>query len=134
MVGFEMIGYFDDSPNSQSYPGIGMKLIHGNRGNFIVLARKAKAGKFVENFSIGFKETTTIETNIFKAPPINIKIMSRSDHSSYWTFGYDALMITNTAFYRNPNYHKWTDKMETLDIPKMMQVIDATALAIINLK
>jgi hypothetical protein len=43
-------------------------------------------------------------------------------------------MITNTAHYRNPNYHKGTDKMETLDIPKMMKVIDATALAIINLK
>jgi hypothetical protein len=43
-------------------------------------------------------------------------------------------MVTNTAFYRNYNYHQASDKMETLDIPKMMKVIDGTALAIINLK
>jgi len=55
-------------------------------------------------------------------------------HSIVAVFGYDALMITNTAHYRNPNYHNKTDTMETLDISKMMKVIDAAALAIINLK
>jgi len=134
MVGFEMIGYFDDSPNSQSYPVKAMKLIHGNKGNFIVLARKTKAERFVKNFSTGFKKMATIDTKIFKASSRNIKIISTSDHRSYWRYGYDALMITNTAHYRNPHYHKRSDTMETLDIPKMMQVIDATALAIINLK
>ena len=72
----------------------------------------------------------TIDTKIFKASSKKIiKIISTSDHASYWKFGYDALMITNTAHYRNPNYHKRSDTMETLNIPKMMQVIDATALA-----
>jgi len=135
MVGFEMIGYFDDRANSQSYPVKAMKLIYGSRGNFIMLARKAKAGAFVESFSAGFTKMTTIDTKIFKASSKKmIKIISTSDHWQYWNLGYDALMITNTAHYRNPNYHKWTDKMETLDIQKMMQVIDATALALINLK
>ena len=133
MVGFEMIGYFDDRANSQSYPVKAMKYIYGNRGNFIVLARKAKAGTFVKNFSTGFTKMATIDTKIFKASSRNIKTISTSDHSNYWKFGFDALMITNTAHYRNPNYHKRTDTMETLDIPKMMRVIDATALAIMNL-
>ena len=134
MVGFEMIGYFDDRPKSQSYPVKALKLLYGNRGNFIVLARKTKAGTFVKNFSAGFKKMASIDTKIFKASPRNIKVISTSDHSHYWNRGYDALMITNTAHYRNPNYHKKTDTMETLDIPKMMKVIDATALALINLK
>ena len=60
--------------------------------------------------------------------------IDRSDHQNYWRFGYDALMINNTGNYRNPNYHRRSDTMETLDIPKMMKVIDAIALAIINLK
>jgi len=134
MVGFEMIGYFDDRPKSQSYPVKALKLLYGNRGNFIVLARKTKAGTFVKNFSAGFTKMAMIDTKIFKASPRNIKVISTSDHNHYWILGYDALMITNTAHYRNPNYHKKTDTMETLDISKMMKVIDATALAIINLK
>ena len=75
-----------------------------------------------------------IDTKIFKASPKNIKTISTSDHASYWRYGYDALMITNTAHYRNPNYHRRSDTMETIDIPKMMKVIDATAWGIINLK
>ena len=134
MFTFEMIGYFDDRAKSQSYPVKAMKFVYGNRGNFIMLAQKSKAGKFVEKFTAGFTESATINAKIFKASPRNIKVISTSDHSNYWKYGYDALMITNTAHYRNPNYHKKTDTMETLDIPKMMKVIDATALAIINLK
>jgi Zn-dependent M28 family amino/carboxypeptidase len=134
MVGFEMIGYFDDKPKSQSYPVKALRFIYGNKGNFIMLARKTKAGAFVKNFSAGFTKMAMIDTKIFKASSRNIKVISTSDHSNYWKSGFDALMITNTAHYRNPNYHKRSDTMETLDIPKMMKVIDATALAIINLK
>ena len=132
MVGFEMIGYFNDRANSQSYPFKPMKVIYGSKGNFILLAKKIGTGTFVRKFSKSFKKRTTIETKNINAPVK--KWVSTSDHASYWKFGYDALMITNTAHYRNRNYHRRSDTMETLDIPKMMKVIDATALAIINLK
>jgi len=132
MVTFEMIGYFDDRDKSQSYPVKAMKVIYGSKGNYILLAKKFGTGKFVRKFSNSFKKHATIKTKSIKAP---MKWgVNKSDHHNYWQFGYDALMITNTANYRNPNYHRRTDTMETLDIPKMMKVIDATALAIINLK
>jgi len=134
MAAFEMIGYFDDRAKTQSYPVKVMRVFYGNRGNFIVLARKAKAETFVKNFSDGFKKNAMIDTKTFKASSKNIKTISTSDHASYWRYGYDALMITNTAHYRNRNYHRRSDTMETLDILKMMKVIDATAGAIINLK
>ena len=96
-----------------------------------MLAKKNGSGAFVKKFSSVFKEQATIKTRTLKAP---MKWgVGRSDHASYWKFGYDALMITNTADYRNPNYHKSSDTMETLNIPKMMEVINTTALAIINL-
>ena len=50
-----------------------------------------------------------------------------SDHSSFWDQGYKAVMITDTAFYRNPNYHKKTDTPETLDYKKMAEVIKGLA-------
>jgi hypothetical protein len=132
MVVLEMIGYFDDKAKTQSYPVKVMKVAYGTRGNFILLARRTGAGEFVKKFSSGFKEVATIETENLKAPS-KIQGIDFSDHLNYWKFGYDALMITNTAFYRNQNYHHTSDQMETLDIPKMMKVIDTTFSTIMNL-
>ena len=132
MVALEMIGYFDDRAKSQSYPIKAMKVVYGRKGDFILLVRKTGAGAFARKFSANFKNMAAIDTQNLKAPA-KIEGIDFSDHLNYWKFGYDALMVTNTAFYRNRNYHQATDTMETLDIPKMMKVIDTVALAIINL-
>ena len=50
-----------------------------------------------------------------------------SDHASYWDAGYDAVMVTDTAFFRNPHYHTATDTPETLDYARMAQVVDGVA-------
>ena len=131
MVTLEMIGYFNDKTKSQYYPVKALKVIYGSKGNYILLAKKFGTGKFVRKFSTSFKKRATIKTKSIKAP---MKWgIDLSDHQNYWKLGYPALMITNTADYRNPHYHKRSDTMETLDISKMMKVIDATASAIINL-
>ena len=129
MVALEMIGYFDDRAKSQSYPVKVMKVAYGRTGDFILLAQKIGAGTFVRNFSEGFKNLATIDAKNLKAPS-KIEGIDFSDHLNYWKFGYDALMVTNTAFYRNHNYHQISDTMETLDISKMMKVIDTTVSAI----
>jgi hypothetical protein len=41
--------------------------------------------------------------------------MRLSDQFSYWDAGYPALMLTDTAFFRNPNYHEPSDTLETLN-------------------
>ncbi len=46
-----------------------------------------------------------------------------SDHRSFWKFGYDAFMVTDTAFYRNPQYHGYGDVPETLDYERMAEVV-----------
>lgn len=48
-----------------------------------------------------------------------------SDNASFWDHGYPALMITDTAFMRNPHYHKPSDRIETLDFGFMGRVVDA---------
>ncbi|MFL5318794.1 MAG: M28 family peptidase, partial [Myxococcaceae bacterium] len=44
-----------------------------------------------------------------------------SDHASFWKQGYPAVMITDTAFYRNPRYHKAEDTADTLDYARMAE-------------
>ena len=50
-----------------------------------------------------------------------------SDHWSFWEMGYPAVMITDTGFYRNPNYHSVTDTHKTLDYSSMAEVIKGLA-------
>lgn len=56
------------------------------------------------------------------------------DHSNYWRFGYPAVMITDTAFFRNPSYHNMGDRIETLDFSRMREVVNGVGLAVMNLK
>ena len=53
-----------------------------------------------------------------------------SDQRNYWKFGFDACMINDTSFIRNPNYHAITDTIDTLDFEKMTAVIDSAYNAI----
>jgi hypothetical protein len=48
-----------------------------------------------------------------------------SDHLNYWDAGFDAVMITDTAYYRNRNYHQATNMPDTLDYKRMAMVVDA---------
>ncbi len=123
MVSLEMIGYFREEHNTQSYPVGLLSLFYGNRGNYITLVKKFGAGSFARRFIRNYKSTKVIPTKKFSAPA-KLPGIDFSDHLNYWTFGYDALMITDTSFYRNKNYHQITDKLETLDLPKMAKVID----------
>ncbi|MCT2408333.1 M28 family peptidase [Chryseobacterium antibioticum] len=133
MASVEMIGYFKDEKNSQSYPLGILSWVYGNKGDFITLVKKFGAGNFVNHFSSNFKEANQIKTETFTAPT-SVKGTDFSDHLNYWKFGYSALMITDTSFFRNKNYHETTDTLETLDLARMTNVIDGIFLSLIHMK
>lgn len=56
--------------------------------------------------------------------------MEASDHRSYWARDYPAVMVTDTAFLRNPNYHAPGDRPETLDYQRMAQVVNGVLNAV----
>ena len=47
-----------------------------------------------------------------------------SDHSPFWDQGYNAMMVTDTSFLRNPHYHEPTDTVETLDLEFYSKVVE----------
>ncbi|MBE5320442.1 M28 family peptidase [Pedobacter sp. MR2016-19] len=131
MISLEMIAYFKDEAKSQSYPLGILSVKYGNKGNYITLVKKFGSGEFVNQFSKNFKASKSILTKTFASPP-SLPGIDFSDHLNYWKFDYDAMMITDTSFYRNKNYHQKTDTMETLDIPKMSKVIDGVYNGLIS--
>ena len=48
-----------------------------------------------------------------------------SDHLNYWHFGYSAVLLTDTAFYRNKHYHQATDTLDRLDLRRLGLAVDA---------
>jgi len=110
MISLEMIAYFKDEKNTQTYPIGLLKLFYGGRGNYITLVNKMHAGEFARKFSSKMKRKASVKTKKFKAPR-SIPGIDFSDHRNYWHFGISALMITDTSFYRNFNYHHDTDTL-----------------------
>ena len=124
MISLEMIGYYDETKGSQHYPLGFLKLFYGSKGDFITLVNKFGPGKFARKFTRRYKKLEMIKSKQFKGPK-RLTGIDFSDHLNYWKFGYSALMITDTAFYRNFHYHQTTDTIYLLDFDRMKAVIDS---------
>jgi Zn-dependent M28 family amino/carboxypeptidase len=129
MISLEMIGYFDSTKGSQSYPLGFLKLFYGNKGDFITVVNKMKRGKFARKFTKKMKHSKTIEVKNFQGFKA-IPGVDFSDHLNYWKFGFSAAMVTDTAFFRNHNYHQKGDTVYTIDFTRMAQVIDSVLYTI----
>ncbi|QCX37969.1 M28 family peptidase [Aureibaculum algae] len=133
MICLEMIGYYNSKPNSQEYPIPGMSLIYGNKADYITVVQHKNSGEFSDEFNQLFKSKKIIKTESLKGNSM-LPGVDFSDHLNYWNLNYDAVMITNTAFYRNKNYHKKGDILSTLNLHKMSLVIEQLFLTIKTLK
>lgn len=132
MFCLEMIGYFKDEKKSQRYPIGILSWIYGNQGNYITLVNKLNKGKFSRKFNRAFVRQNNIKIKKFSGPA-KLPGIDFSDHLNYWSFGYSALMITDTAFYRNYNYHQKSDKLHTLDLNRMNMVIETVFNSLLDM-
>jgi Zn-dependent M28 family amino/carboxypeptidase len=122
MLSMEMIGYFSDLPNSQSYPVAAMKYCYSDRANFIALV--GKFGDFGASRAAKAAMSGASELPVYSLnAPVLVQGVDYSDHRSYWSEGYPALMVTDTSFMRNPHYHRPSDTWEKLDYQRMAMVV-----------
>jgi Zn-dependent M28 family amino/carboxypeptidase len=131
MICLEMIGFFSDRTGSQHYPLPLFKLKYPSQGNFIAMVGNMRSRTFTRNIAQSFQGAVDLPVVTLNAPPIVIGI-DFSDHWSFGKCGYKAFMVTDTAFYRNPNYHAPTDLPETLDYERMARVVDGLAAASVD--
>jgi Zn-dependent M28 family amino/carboxypeptidase len=132
MVSLEMIGYYSDAPKSQEYPLPLMKLFYPTKADFIGVIGNFSSSNLNRHFKNTMK-LTAIDVESLKAPACLVGV-DFSDHMNYWKFGYPAIMLTDTAFYRNPNYHSVSDTIHTLDFDKMKEVVKGVYWGLINLE
>ncbi len=132
MICLEMIGYFTDVPGSQRFPAGFMRLFYPDTGNFIAVVGNPRSRRLVREVKASIGEAQIPVESL--AAPAWVPGVGLSDHSSFWKHGYPAVMVTDTAFYRNPHYHRVTDTIDTLDFERMAQVVRGVAWAVLQLR
>jgi hypothetical protein len=129
VIVLEMVGYYSEERGSQSYPSQLLKLIYPSRGNFIAVVGRWDQGAWVKRVKVGMKGTTDLSVYSIRAPAF-VPGIDFSDHLNYWPLGINALMITDTAFYRNKMYHEVGDTVDRLDFERMSMVVAAVFEAV----
>jgi Zn-dependent M28 family amino/carboxypeptidase len=132
MISLEMLGYFSDEPGSQTYPAPGMGLFYPSRGNSIAVVGNGSSWWFTRRLKARMAGATELPVRSINAPAV-VPGVDFSDHLNFWKHGWNAVMITDTAFFRNPNYHQVTDTPDTLDYERMAQVVTGVYAAVTTL-
>jgi len=131
MLCLEMVGYFRDEVGSQKVPASIPRFLHRffpRRGDFLAAVGNLRSWQLAYGFRRGFKRGTRLPLFSICLPEI-INEIRLSDNSSFWDYGYPALMLTDTSFLRNPNYHLASDTPDTLDYRRMTDVTLGVAAA-----
>jgi Zn-dependent M28 family amino/carboxypeptidase len=122
MISLEMLGYYANEKEGQSFPFPLMSLIYPSTPNFIAVVGNLSSRNLVRKVKNSLRASCGIPVETLSAFSF-VPGVDFSDHRSFWKMGYPAVMITDTAFYRNPNYHTETDTIDTLDFDKMSDLL-----------
>jgi Zn-dependent M28 family amino/carboxypeptidase len=132
MLCYEMIGYFSDAPNSQQFPDAALAALYPSTGNFIIVVGKQGQESLTQRVQALMQANSTIDVQRINLPT-GQPLAGLSDHRNYWHYGYEAVMINDTSFLRNPHYHEATDTIDTLDFERMAQVVNGVVGALLAL-
>jgi hypothetical protein len=154
-VVFDPIGFMDPRPGSAPVPSAIARLYPGQaarmaerdyRGDTVVSIYRRRSADLVRRWSRCLAATLGAERVIQLRDPLDLPVIgpalgmhpmarnfSRSDHVNFWAAGLPAIQVTNTANFRNPNYHRPTDTADTLDYDTLARVAAAAAMLIENL-
>jgi Zn-dependent M28 family amino/carboxypeptidase len=149
---YDPIGYMNSAPGSQLvpagidrlYPGQTARLAErGNAGDTVVAIYRRVSRDLVAEWARCLAATIGPERVLLLRDPLDLPVIgpalavvpvarnfSRSDHVRFWQAGLPAIQVTNSANFRNPNYHRPTDTPETLDYATLARIVAATALLV----
>jgi Zn-dependent M28 family amino/carboxypeptidase len=130
MIALEMIGYFDKC-KPQNYPLRLMRRFYPRTGDFIGIIGDLHSRQPARALARGMRREGLVRTATLVAPR-QFGGIDRSDNSAFWRHGFKAVMITDTAFFRNENYHRETDTIDTLNFEVMTDVVASLFAALVK--
>ena len=132
MYSLEMLGFYSEKQGTQHYPAV-IKWLYPDRADFIGFIVNLPSGRLLAESLARFRCYTDFPVEGLWLSEQLLPDIRRSDHASFWDQGYPALMVTDTSFYRNINYHTVGDTANTLNYAKMARLVSGLSLMIIDL-
>jgi Zn-dependent M28 family amino/carboxypeptidase len=122
MICLESMGFFRDGPDSQMFPLPFFRFFYPTTGNYITFVSDFQSKGLLKRAENAFRQDSSLPVESLSSFAL-IPGIDFSDHRSFWKFGYAAIMVTDTAFYRNPHYHGIGDVPSTLDYERLAEVV-----------
>lgn len=121
MLSLETIGYYSDAEGSQKYPPP-LGFFYPSRGDFIGFVGNPGSRELVRSALGTFRSSARFPSEGAAVPGV-LPGVGWSDHWAFWQEGYPAIMVTDTAPFRNPHYHQASDTPERMDFARMTRVV-----------
>lgn len=131
MLSLETVGLYSNEPGSQRYPPL-VGSFYPERGNFIAFVGDLGALALVRQSVASFRRVATLPSE-GAALPSFVPGVSWSDHRSFSAAGIPALMVTDTAPFRDPHYHLVSDTPDRLDYDSMARLVVGLATVVEDL-
>jgi aminopeptidase YwaD len=131
----ECVGYTSEKNGSQTAPR-GIPFTIPTTGDFLGIVGNTASQRLVKGFDqAASREVPELKTVSIVVPGDGEQLPDtrRGDHAAFWDFGYPAVMLTDTANFRNPHYHRPTDTLETLDLNFIHRVARSVIAAVTSL-
>ena len=122
VLSLETIGYYSDAANSQRYPPL-LSAAYPSTGNFIGFIGNLASRPLVDRVTTSFRRHARFPSEKGAMPDL-LPGVGWSDHWAFWQEGYPGVMVTDTAFYRYPHYHRASDTPDKLDYDRLARVVD----------
>lgn len=131
MLSLETLGYYRTEPGTQHYPWP-FALLYPDTADFVGFVGNLRSRQLVRRAVGAFREGEPFPSQ-GAALPGSVTGVDWSDHASYWHHGWPAVMVTDTAPFRNPHYHEPTDTPETLDLERASRVVTGLREVLVTL-
>ena len=131
MLSLETIGYYSDVKNSQQYPAA-LRSFYPSTGNFIAFVGNTRSKELVTQSIAAFRAHAKFPSE-WAALPAQYGDIGRSDHWSFWQVDYPAIMVTDTAPFRYPHYHRASDTIDKIDYDRMARVVSGLESVVADL-
>ena len=131
----EMVGYRDEKPGMQVVPPF-LGIDVPKTGDFLAAVGDTRSRELLAGFVAAARASAPDLPLVPYTTRLRgwlLPLTRLSDNASFWDARYPSLMLTDTAFLRNPHYHRTTDTGATLDYGFMAMVTEATAGALARL-
>ena len=128
----ECVGYASQQDGSQTIPP-GIPVAVPSVGNFLAVIGNQASASLTTSVAQAMNPSVPIVPLIVPGNGEPLPDTRRSDHTAFWEGGFSAVMVTDTANFRNPHYHRPTDTVDTVNLPFLSSVADAVTAAVLAL-